>query len=295
MSTQETKEQKQEEFDFYPRDISQVELKLLAKSSSLLPIWKWIQESGIPEEEWKDEVAVCFDMDGTLTNLGPPLLKKTVDERLRGGSQSRVLFTNMNKHNIKWFVLSARAATSGSMAGVGSSLLSLGLEFPEWSTKNPQNCYIGIQNGSHMFKPIEKKNIGSYEGKEYNAILCNNAISLLQSGEEYAFQKDLSLEYALRQYYSRFPRLVIFVDDNAKNVMLVYNHFKEQIANSNLSSERPVHIYSVLYDPQRKESDHDEHKALLDQELEASKQSKEEILGGGKKKKNSKTLRKKIV
>ena len=254
---------------FLDQCIGSVELQIIPKGSSLYPLWRIIEELKLPPERLHDEVAVFFDMDGTLTNVGPPMLKKTVDERLRGGAESRKLMQALNENGIRWFVLSARAATRSAMQGVGSSLYGMDLPSPDWSYADGANCYQGrTSDGGYRFEPVTSDRVGLYDDKVYNSIECNNMISLVEPGEEYAFAKDISLEYALHKFFQVSPSLLIFVDDNAKNVMQVYMHFKHKLQLQHGSCDHPERVICVLYDPQRKEADHDEWKTIMDEEMQ---------------------------
>jgi hypothetical protein len=234
-----------------------VVLKELSKTESLKPLIEWINEhkAKIPESE----MALAFDFDGTITDLdstkkGP----KKGDAALRGGADSRAMFHFLDAQKMKWFILSAKASTKLAVESVALKLASvLALDQPEWS-KVPPSCTITKDKfGSFNTKAKdEMKGNFHFDGKTYNTLQCNNIITAVEPTEardQGAFHKDVSLEYALSLYFTEYPKFIIFADDNARNVMTIYNYFK-----TGKGAGKNVEVIAVLFDPQTEEPGHAE-------------------------------------
>lgn len=237
---------------------STVLLRILTKTDSLKPAIGWIEDAIKQHNLSANDIVLGFDVDGTLTDLDPT--KKGIkkgDTALRGGADSRQLFTFLDSKGIKWFALSGRASSVNSTQGVASSIINqLELKTPQWSIESSAGQCV---RGTNRFGGLDlnvntKKEIFRHAGKTYNAFQCNNIISLVQPGQDYAFDKDASLEYAISVFSpSSYPKLIVFFDDNAKNVMTMFNYF-----NSGEGSKHDVIVICALFDPHKPEDDHAE-------------------------------------
>lgn len=185
-----------------------------------------------------DEIVIGFDCDGTLTNLSPPALKNTPNERLRGGSETRDVFNKLNELGIKWFVISARPVSKSSMIAVMTTITKLELDQT-----------IALDKTIKL-----TENVLEFRSLKYNAIESGNIISLFEPGSKNSFDKDVSMKYAIKKYFKNYPKLAIFIDDNAKNALTLFYYFQE------IKNEHPdTHFVSILYDPVKKEDDHDDY------------------------------------
>lgn len=162
---------------------------------------------------------------------------------------------------IKWFAISAKAYNRLSIQAPAGILYSQFNFIPnKWLNTN---CLTG-QKPNFIYKVIANEDPVvqfEYNGKKYKSYQCDNAVACVEPGTEFAFDKHVTLEYTIKKYFTEYPKLIIFVDDNAKNVMTVYNHFKNKQDNRSK-------VICVLYEPEKKEDDHDYFMPSLTQEMQ---------------------------
>jgi hypothetical protein len=196
------------------------ELYYLPKPLSLSPVRTLIEQSGLN----LNDVAVFFDYDQTLTQSERvPVLNPNGTQRLtstgiqatqtkgsiRGGEKTRTLLNYLNDNHIKWYVNSARGP--GGVSAVSASMANFKIPFsPIMINKDQIQCFstkAGLGFMGTAFKDKDGVEIG----------ICNNVISA-------GYNKDIATDYVISQMDSP-PKLVIFVDDNATNILNLYNYF----------------------------------------------------------------------
>ena len=206
---------------------------ILDQDDSLLSI-KPLIDKALNDGILKSQIVLGFDVDGTLTDL------KTKNSFIpRGGDNTRQLFEWLNESEIKWFAISARPYDIGSLEGVITSLRVMGSPSPEWSSKDLIMENTLLLNNNEIYTILEYNNIIS-------AVLPNSRDS---------YDKHASLEYAIMTYFIEYPKLVIFVDDNALNIVTLYEHFKN----------RDCQFIGILYTPHKIESGHVECLPILEE------------------------------
>ena len=237
-----------------------VELRILDREASLLPLLDWIAEEKVANPGLtNDDILIAFDMDGTLKHVVNADNIKNGDS-LRGAGDSRTFFRAVKDMQIKWIVISAKAGVKYMKNSTAKNLFET-LKFTEddigglsthCSSPNPISK-------SMDYTPVE----GYYEknGKKYKTVRCNNLFNGYDANEgddePIGNEKDMVLEYAITQICQEYPKLIIFVDDNAENVMTVYNHYKST----------PIRVISALYPPFTKEETHDMGYASMKQQM----------------------------
>lgn len=197
------------------------ELYFLPATLSLSPIRTLIETSGFA----LNEIAVFFDFDQTLkqTNVtfltdknGNPRISKQSGQPLkeskaavRGGDVTISFLNYLIDNGIKWYVNTARGP--GSVSSVARTMELLHIPFSPIMVRPGQG---------------QCKNLG--ESVMHNGVevgVCNNIVS---AGR----QKDHSTDYVISQMPER-PKLIIFVDDNAENILVVYRHIKNNMPEIN--------------------------------------------------------------
>lgn len=186
-----------------------------------------------------------FDYDQTIS----------VKNNLR--NNSKPLFDYLRQMHIPWFILSARGIHATSVVYDFASKL---VDMPQFNISGEthfvhNNC-IYCKPEPHTTKltreivfSIDLKYRGSMQ-KVYCGI-CHNSVACSTEGisdGSYAFEKDLAMEVGLHVYELN-PSLIIFIDDNAKNVYRMYRYYKK--------SSRNVHFVGIIYEPIKPESDHE--------------------------------------
>jgi hypothetical protein len=187
-----------------------------------------------------EDVMVFFDFDQTLTqadtqssgNGGPP---KTVSS-VRGGKPTLEFIEYMNEKGIRWYVNTARGP--GSTAAVAQNMVKQ-YKLPFSGEKDW--IFPGQSSGQKLtpeglsFVAEEVKHRDSTVGYVRNVISCG-------------YDKEIATDWVLSKQ-SHLPKLLIFVDDNAKNIDTIWTYMK---------SERPSMLfYGIVYEPYRsKEKGH---------------------------------------
>ena len=209
------------------------ELYKLPATLSLSPIRTLIENSGFA----LNEIAVFFDFDQTLkgTNVtyftdknGNPIISKLTGQRLkeskaavRGGDKTISFLNYLNDNGVKWYVNTAR--NSGAVAAVAETMNKFHIPF-----------------SNIMVRPGQEKCRDLGERVKHNDVevgLCNNIVSA-------GHQKDIATDYVISQMPSvgfETPRLIIFVDDNAENILVVYRHI--------MKNYPAMHFKGVVSDP----------------------------------------------
>jgi hypothetical protein len=210
------------------------ELYFLPATLSLSPIRTLIETSGFA----LNEIAVFFDFDQTLkqTNVtfltdknGNPRISKQSGQPLkeskaavRGGDVTISFLNYLIDNGVKWYVNTARGA--GGVPAVAQSMVNFKIPFsPIMIKPDQQQCLsptLGFMGESVKYKESE---IG----------ICNNVVSA-------GYDKDVSSEYVMSLLPVK-PKLLIFVDDNATNILTLYNYIKYK--NPELSYK------GVIYEP----------------------------------------------
>lgn len=214
---------------------AKTKLMVIEKDKSLKPIIDMIKESKIAYSK----IVVAFDFDQTLT------AKKGMTLGLRGGAETKELIDFLNSNKINWFVITASSSTTSPAI---SFVNSLKLTFPE-NLKN--DCQKEVKGKTDFFEKLYE-NIPMVEGSATNSYsfkACNNIIT----GYSAPYRKNLSLEFAMQHYKIPYPELIIFVDDSAKNVITVYDHYKTGDA-----KDKKVSFIGIVYEPVVEEAGHAE-------------------------------------
>jgi hypothetical protein len=255
------------------------ELYYLPKPLSLSPIRSLIESSGFD----LNDVAVFFDYDQTLTQSEiVPVLNPDGSRRLtssglpatqtkgsiRGGETTRTFLNYLNDNHIKWYVNSARGP--GGVGAVSQSMRNLKIPFsPIMINKDQEECFspkVGLGYMGKVFKDNNGVEIG----------ICNNVISA-------GYNKDIATDYIISQMDTP-PKLVIFVDDNATNILTLYNYFLKK-------TDIDILYKGVIYEPYIKaEEDHEASMHTLRGEgMPPIQEITEEYRNGGRRRKNRKT------
>ena len=211
------------------------ELYYLAKPVSLSPIRKLIENSGFS----LDEIVVFFDFDQTLTQtdripiMNPDgtqmrtkagVLATQSKGSIRGGDATRSFLKYLNDNGIKWYVNTARGA--GAVPAVATSMVNFNIPFsPIMIKPDQQQCLSS--------KPLLGFMGETVKYKESEIGICNNVVSA-------GYDKDVSSEYVMSLLPVK-PKLLIFVDDNATNILTLYNYFKYK--------NPEINYKGVIYEP----------------------------------------------
>ena len=206
------------------------ELYFLPATLSLSPIRTLIETSGFA----LDEIVVFFDFDQTLkqTNVtfltdknGNPRISKQSGQPLkeskaavRGGDTTISFLNYLIDNKVKWYVNTARGP--GSVASVSRTMEILHIPFSP----------IMVKPGQGQCGVLGERDI-MHNGVEMG--VCNNIVS---AGR----QKDKSTDYVISQMPVT-PNLIIFVDDNAENILNVYRYIK--------NNKPEIHFKGVISDP----------------------------------------------
>jgi len=205
------------------------ELYFLPATLSLSPIRTLIENSGFA----LNEIAVFFDFDQTLkqTNVtyftdknGNPIISKLTGERLkeskaavRGGDKTISFLNYLNDNGVKWYVNTAR--NSGAVSSVARTMELFHIPFSN----------IMVRPGQEQCRDLGER----VKHNDVEVGLCNNIVSA-------GHQKDIATDYVISQM-PETPRLIIFVDDNAENILGVYRHIMKYYP--------AMHFKGVVSDP----------------------------------------------
>jgi hypothetical protein len=201
-------------------DLLDIKIYFLERHLSLSPITKLINESGFKS----DDIVVMFDYDQTLTakegsGMAAPLVVRGKDKTLK-------MIDDLNKQKIKWYInTAAGTGTSalGSIAGQMKKLLKIPFSNFKIYPEQP-DCY---KEKSYSFFGTEIK-----DDKGTTIGVCNNIISA-------GYNKEIATDFILKNLPSK-PKLVIFVDDSASNIMNLYIYFKKR---------NDINYIGIIYDP----------------------------------------------
>lgn len=232
-----------------PADKSMIVIKNIIENSKLEPI-------------------VCFDYDQTisLTTRNNFMVQNT----LRGGIETKMLFEYLAMKNIPWFILSARGISSISI--VYRDMLKYNLPLPNLCINNKLNIIFDDKifkqpnSITELFMPsrelvfacdIKYKNQLQkiYCGIYHNSIACSSE-GLADSS--YAYEKDVAIELGM-YLYNINPQLIIFVDDNAKNIYTMFKHYRK--------NSRKVHFIGIIYEPIKPEADHNHYMEKINKKI----------------------------
>jgi hypothetical protein len=237
-----------------------VELRIIDQEASLLPLLDYIEEAKQTDPALTDDdILIAFDMDGTLKHVVNADNIRNGDS-LRGGRDSRTFFRVMKDRQIKWIVISAKAGVRYMKNSTAKNLFET-LKFTEDDIGVLSTGCRGTNpiSKSADYSPIKGEYVAN--GKKYKTVRCNNLFNGYDANEgddePIGNEKDIVLEYAITQICSTYPKLIIFVDDNAENVMTVYNHYKST----------PMRVICALYPPFTKEETHDMAYAHMTQQM----------------------------
>ena len=247
-----------------------VEIYMLPSNKSMLVLKHIIEKSNL-------KPIICFDYDQTISltikeknfielpsdkNINGLFNYKTVNV-LRGEDESKLLFDYLNEKHVPWFILTARNVASVSI--VYKDALKYGLTMPENCNIDNKKYIVNADNGFIYKQPNQCNNSDQLESREiiFNCninykkniqkISCgvyHNSIACSSEGitdSAYAYEKDIALELGLHIYDIQ-PELIIFIDDNARNVYMLWKHYQK--------SYRRVHFIGIIYEPIKPESDH---------------------------------------
>jgi hypothetical protein len=165
-----------------------------------------------------------FDYDQTLTaKEGSGMAASLV---VRGKDKTSKMIDDLNKQNIRWYINTA-AGTGPSVLGSIAGQMKTRLKIPSSHFKiydTQPDCY---KEKSYAFFGTEIKD------DEANTIgVCNNIISA-------GYNKEKATDFILKKLPSK-PKLFIFVDDSASNIMNLYIYFK---------SRNDINYMGIIYDP----------------------------------------------
>jgi len=231
------------------------ELYRLPATLSLSPIRTLIETSGFA----LNEIAVFFDFDQTLkqTNTifitdknGNPTISKQSGQPLkktqaavRGGDATISFLNYLNENGVKWYVNTARGP--GSVAAVAHTMTLLHIPF---------SPIMIDPDGKQCLSPKPGVGFIGERGIIHNGVeigVCNNIVSA-------GHQKDHSTDYVISKMPVK-PNLIIFVDDNAENILVVYRHIK--------NNDPAINFKGVISDPVPEiEEGHLESMAILEGE-----------------------------
>ena len=213
---------------------------------------------------------------------------KTDFDILRGGKSTKGFLLNLDQEHYKWFIFSARAYSIKEIRNISETLQNkMHLPFPPWfiseKEENTDNENDQKENSKckiysrilHYTNSIEKKkeeeektgknNNGiTFDGDKsnenvtsptnfYKILQCYNIIGAIQSGSQYAFNKDVAMEYSIEKFFQRKgdqPKLIVFIDDNSDNINLLYQYFQNKYI-SKFNPQHPnIHFLLVFFYPQ---------------------------------------------
>lgn len=244
----------------FSKSQNKAEIFLLPKHKSLLILKHIINAS-------KMKSVVGFDYDQTIsltTKVKYGSETKSVNE-LRGGTESNELFEYLNHNNIPWFIISARGVSS--VEYIYHDLLKYDIN-PMKKYNITSTLHLVSTDGQTILNQPEQSLLQTTVSKSYplmfnytissvkdtQRIYCgiyNNCVSCSSEGNsEYScsYEKDYALELSLKLYDIE-PELIIFVDDNARNIYTLYNYY--------LTSKRNIHFIGIVYEPFIPEKEHD--------------------------------------
>jgi hypothetical protein len=210
-------------------------LRLLEQQQSLLPAWDWMKQIQTRYGINNTDVLIGLDFDGTIScldfskQIGPDW------EFIRGGKGSRLFLNLLDEQKYRWYIISARAYCVSEIDNIIQTMSEkMNLQFPS----------VWCQNDPVKFPRIERKQFNApYTDLSYRVLQCSNIIGCIQEeGGEFAFDKEVAFEYAMTQCLPK-PRLVVFVDDNAENVLQVQQHY--------CNHHPDILFLGVFYFPQR--------------------------------------------
>lgn len=189
-------------------------LRFLPVHGSLLPVWQWIRDLESEHRLTPEQVVIALDFDGTVSTLvfgdqkGPPW------EYIRGGHDSRAFLRHIQPY--PWFIISARAYSREQVNDiVGTFRDDMRLPFPPaWCRHWPHEA---VQT-NEIVEPRTRRRYRTYQRA--------HIVGCVAYGEEYALEKEVSIEHALAQLDGPRPRLLVFVDDNAGNVLQVSEYYR---------------------------------------------------------------------
>lgn len=203
-----------------------------------------------------------FDYDQTISLTIKNISENTVVNELRGNSGE--LFDYLYQNEIPWFIFSARGISSVEAIYKDS----LKYEIKHQKSHNiTSKKYMVSDNQKILNQPLQQSKTQYSHPVMFNQMIngqkiyCgvyNNCISCSSEGNgetSYAYEKDYAMELAM-SIYDIDPEIVIFIDDNAKNVYTVHEHF--------LASNRKVHFIGIIYEPFVPEKDHRDYMELIE-------------------------------
>jgi len=190
------------------------ELYFLRKHESLSPIRTLIDKNAL------SDIILFFDFDQTLTQIERvPILNADGTQKrtstgikatqskgsIRGGA--RALLQYLNEHCVDWFINTARGASA--VPSVAQSMLNLDIPFSSRDNAFSVTKFGGVEVG-----------------------VFRNIVSA-------GYDKDVACEFILSQMPPK--KLLIFVDDNALNILTMCNYAKY--------TKPELHFKGVVFEP----------------------------------------------
>jgi len=210
-----------------------------SNGQSLLEIIEHLREKG-------KRPVVAFDMDGTLSTLGPS--EGYGQAKLRGGEATRRVLEKIVSEGVPWFVTSANQ----NKAAIGSKINKLGL-YDLIKEKFNDDCR-GSSQGSSI-SDMHPRIINEHyiiENISYKIIQCHNAIAAVKEGDQnHSPDKQVAMEYILSHFFDEInePNVIIHIDDNAGNLERVYKYYQRH-------ASKDIHYIGILWEPHIPEPDH---------------------------------------
>jgi len=245
------------------------EIFLLPKDRPLLILKNIIENS-------KMKAVIGFDYDQTISLTIKNLLENKSFNTLRGNTESQELFNYLYQKEIPWFIISARGTSSVEI--IYKDSLKYDIKSNPVYNITSESYIVGIDNKTILSQPSQlssqKKTISSYpimfncdiDNQKIYCGIYNNCISCSSEGNgeaACAYEKDYAMELCLHVYEIN-PELIIFVDDNAKNICTLHNYY--------LTSQRKVHFIGIIYEPFTPEKDHNEYFKYIKKQYGVDKQ-----------------------
>lgn len=231
---------KKEEFESKPTK-AKIELGILTEYESIKRVQDIIKESGLAA----DEILVVFDFDQTLTGRKIKEDGKLIEDGkdvFHGSVTNNTIINWLYNKGIAWGILSARSRTKTSVEAVEQKMKDFGIK-------------------SKLKKPFKvERRTTFYRGKlqDVDYGLWNEKAYAAEPGDEYAFYKDIGLDYLIENYATEFnggyPKLIIFVDDSAVNIQTIHDCFTKDFGRTH-----DTKVYALLYEqPDKTEPGHQE-------------------------------------
>ena len=225
--------QKEEEFAKLPTN-AKIHVDMIEKYESIKKVEDIvnfsIENSGIKP----NEILVVFDFDQTLTGRKIMESGRLVD----CSPINNTIINSLNKRGIAWGILSARTISPTTLESIKDEVN----EFRDTQGSSVQSRLEGLLQ--------EETRTVYYKGQSqpirYGIL---DQLDFASMGGSFSYEKDLALDYLIEKYKSKYfedhyPKLIIFVDDNAENVLRMRDYFT-----TGYGRIHDTTVYALVYDP----------------------------------------------